>query len=133
VLAFWCKRPGPRNPQPRLMIAHPLRPHWRKSIRRYQRPATVRAGERTDEPILRTEPDGDQQVSDVKWLRASWPEARACYSPTRVAPTRPLRLPSTSPTSPITNFNCSSRLIAPRTARRIRFRSAPGPEAGERE
>ena len=68
----------------------PLRPHRRRSIRRHQRPATVRAERRADEPILRTEPDGDQQVSDDKWLHASWPEARACYSPTRALRLRDL-------------------------------------------
>jgi hypothetical protein len=57
------------------MIAHSLRPTGADRFGATSDRTTVRAGRRAVEPILRTEPDGDQQVSDVKWLRASWPEA----------------------------------------------------------
>jgi hypothetical protein len=70
-------------------------------------------GRRPDEPILRTEPDGDQQVSDGKWLRASWPEAELVTHQCALRPRDLYVYLRLQRRQPITNFNCSQPLERP--------------------
>ena len=111
----------------------PLRPHRRRSIRRHQRPATARNGVQMSQSCgpNRMATSGSATANGCTRLGrrlelVTHQRARCAYATFTF--TFDFTDVSRSQTS-----TAPSRLSAPRTARRIRFGSAPGPEAGERE